>query len=98
VVDERLMVALVEGLAVGVVTVHIAGAAITVAGAGAAGVVEERVVASVAVRKDERCYTRWWLLLLGHGGRGGKEKKMIMAEKLGEILVFLQVWPPISSC
>jgi hypothetical protein len=55
VVDERLMVALVEGLAVGVVTVHIAGAAITVAGVGAAGVAEERVAASVAVRKDERC-------------------------------------------
>jgi len=45
----------VEGLVAGVVTVHIAGAAIIVAGAGAAGVAEERVAASVAVGKDERC-------------------------------------------
>lgn len=55
VVDERLMTMLVEGLDVGVVAVHIAGATISVAGAGAARVAEERVYAPTDVRKDKRC-------------------------------------------
>jgi hypothetical protein len=55
VVDERLVVALVEGLAASVVAVHIAGAAIIVAGARAAGVAEERVATNVSIGKDERC-------------------------------------------
>jgi len=49
------VVALVEGLATGVVAIHIAGAAIIVAGAGAAGVAEERVATNIAIGKDERC-------------------------------------------
>jgi hypothetical protein len=46
VADERLVVALVEGLAAGIVAVHIAGAT---------GVAEERVATNVAIGKDERC-------------------------------------------
>ncbi|KAJ6969751.1 hypothetical protein NC653_034331 [Populus alba x Populus x berolinensis] len=55
VVNERLVAALVEGLDADVVAIHIARAAISVAGAKAAKVVEERVATLAAAGKDKRC-------------------------------------------
>ena len=66
---------LVEGLAAGVIVIYVARVAATMAGVGAAGVADERVVTRATVRKDKICYIRWWLLLLTRSRWQRRKKK-----------------------